>query len=116
MSAGFQREINILGEPTSDRSSKKQALERIYKELKNPSLDSAQVLDMFHSMSKHILKMFVDPIEKCRELSIKIIARYILLISVVGRAEQVQSLLVLLVPVFESQLTSIKVVEPSEVF
>jgi dynein assembly factor 5 len=69
----LNREINILNEATSDRSAKKGALERILKHAQSKeNLDvlAAQIL-------KPLLGAVVDPIEKCRELSMAIITMYI---------------------------------------
>ncbi|KAI8893080.1 armadillo-type protein [Globomyces pollinis-pini] len=100
----LQRELNILSEPTSDRTSKKRALEKIYKETsqKNPQLDS-------NSIIKHLLKSLKDPIEKCRELSINIIESLI-------ASNQVQVTLFLnqIIPVFVQQLGQLQIIEPSE--
>jgi dynein assembly factor 5 len=112
----LQREINILGEPTSDRNSKKTALQKIYQEVTNKNIDGQQVLSIFQVVSKHVLKTIMDPIEKCRELSVNILARFLFLkFSVVTRVDNVEEFLVLIMPIFVNQLAQIKVVEPSEV-
>lgn len=72
----LQREVNILQEATSDRNSKKQALIKILKEISNPLLEPSQILILYGAISKHILLLLQDPIEKCRELSVSIISWY----------------------------------------
>jgi dynein assembly factor 5 len=72
----LQREINILAEPTSDRNSKKQALDKILKEVKNPKLDQGELILLFQSISRHVGLCFADSVEKCRELAVGIISWY----------------------------------------
>lgn len=72
--ANFSREINILTEPTSDRSSKKNALEKILKQLlQQQSADAQDFKNQSILIMKCLMKCLVDPIEKCRELSNKIL-------------------------------------------
>ena len=70
--ANLSREINILTEPTSDRSSKKNALEKILKQLLQQQ-QSAEFKNLSVLIMKCLAKSLVDPIEKCREISMKIL-------------------------------------------
>jgi hypothetical protein len=63
----FQRDLNILAEPTSSRNSKIKSLEKIL---------AAPVYDAKDLLLKSMLKLLSDPVEKCREYSIQIIKRY----------------------------------------
>jgi dynein assembly factor 5 len=68
----LQREINILGEPTSDRNAKRQALQKLVAEAKNTT-DAEKSLLFFQQVSQHVLKTVADPVEKCRELSVDVL-------------------------------------------
>ncbi|KAH9252705.1 hypothetical protein BASA81_009399 [Batrachochytrium salamandrivorans] len=71
----IQRDINVLGESTSDRFAKKKALEHIYNETlsKKPPLSSFLLSRMFSTILRPTLRAVADPVEKCRELSICIL-------------------------------------------
>jgi dynein assembly factor 5 len=78
----LSREINILNEPSSDRSSKKSALEKILKQLTQTQASTtglenetaaADFKNLCMLILKSLIKTLVDPIEKCREISIKIL-------------------------------------------
>jgi dynein assembly factor 5 len=113
MSVTLQREINILSERTSNRGIKSSALTKILKESQNPSLTSGELSNLYLSISTHILSTIVDPIEKCRELSVMIMKRLLHLISFASRVDT-KIMLVGLMPVLVQQLGQIVVVEPAE--
>ncbi|KAJ3256957.1 HEAT repeat-containing protein 2 [Boothiomyces macroporosus] len=58
----LEREINIISEPSSDRNSKRVALNAIL----NSKAVNSQII-------KAVTKTLVDPVEKCREISINIV-------------------------------------------
>ncbi|KAJ3315566.1 HEAT repeat-containing protein 2 [Boothiomyces sp. JEL0838] len=58
----LEREINIISEPSSDRNSKRVALNAIL----NSKAVNSQII-------KAVAKTLVDPVEKCREISINIV-------------------------------------------
>lgn len=103
----LSREINILTEPTSDRTSKKSALEKILKHLIQiqdaPDFKNVCVLIM-----KCLTKSLVDPIEKCREISMKILE------TMVTRVDDLYQFLPNLMPLYTARLGQLQVVEPSE--
>jgi dynein assembly factor 5 len=66
------REINILTEPTSDRSSKKGALDKILNYSKKLSQEELTI--QAPQLMKPLLRSVVDPIEKCREISMDAIS------------------------------------------
>jgi hypothetical protein len=73
----LQRDINILAEPTSDRLSKRRALEKIQRETlgrASRGLDPRLATALLSNLCKPLLKCFSDPVEKCRELAIATIA------------------------------------------
>ncbi|KAJ3268168.1 HEAT repeat-containing protein 2 [Terramyces sp. JEL0728] len=84
----LEREVNIISEPSSDRNSKRQALNSI---LNSKTINSPIV--------KAVAKTISDPIEKCREISI----------SIVNQVTD-KELLVEIIPVFVLQIQK----EPSE--
>lgn len=103
----MNRDMNILSDATSDRSAKRKALERIQTEISNPASQSYTLIAV---ILKQLLKSLVDPIEKCRELSITIIQTLI----DTNTAESVTRQLPLIMPVFVVVLGSVEVVEQSE--
>ena len=70
---GIQRDINCLSE--DNKSTRKRAIEKICKELikKKPPLNSGVLQECLESIIKPVLKIFSDPSEKCRELSIQFV-------------------------------------------
>ncbi|KAJ3331441.1 HEAT repeat-containing protein 2 [Blyttiomyces sp. JEL0837] len=107
----LQRDLNILSEPTSDRNSKRRALERIQREtIDRGKTGLAPVLatEILRDLLKPLLRCVSDPIEKCRELSIRILA---------GFTPLVHDLTVSLpytLPVLSSRLSQPDIVEPAE--
>ena len=71
----LQRDINCLAD--DNRTSRKRALTKLIKDL----FDPAQPADVLQELAPHIvkpvLKVFPDSMEKNRELSIVLIAKYI---------------------------------------
>ncbi|KAI9366152.1 armadillo-type protein [Zopfochytrium polystomum] len=107
----LQRDVNILAEVTSDRGSKRRALEKIQRETVsrgvsglNPQLATVLLQDL----AKTLLRCFADPFEKSRELAIKIIAGFTPLVS-----DIIPSLPYTL-PVLSLRLAQPDIVEPSE--
>ncbi|KAJ3359863.1 HEAT repeat-containing protein 2 [Kappamyces sp. JEL0680] len=101
------REINILNEATSDRASKKGALEKILKQLQGIK-DGKEVDAFAAALLKPLLRAVVDPIEKCRELSMAIIE------LVVANSQSAHPLLTDLIPLFSARLAQVKILEQSE--
>ena len=70
---GLQRDINSLSD--DNRGTRKRALEKITKEVFSKAKFSAAVLQVtFEEILKPILKLFSDPTEKCRELSVQMVS------------------------------------------
>ncbi|XJO70408.1 hypothetical protein BDV3_000086 [Batrachochytrium dendrobatidis] len=106
----IQRDINVLGEPTSDRSAKRRALEHIQSEtlLKKPALNPQVLFKVFSSITRSTLRAVSDPVEKCRELSITIISGF------VKNVDDVIPFLPYIIPTFTSRLAQPEIVEPAE--
>ncbi|KAH6565449.1 hypothetical protein BASA60_009949 [Batrachochytrium salamandrivorans] len=106
----IQRDINVLGESTSDRFAKKKALEHIYNETlsKKPPLSSFLLSRMFSTILRPTLRAVADPVEKCRELSICIIAGF------VKSVDDTSPFLPYIVPSFAARLAQPELVEPAE--
>ncbi|KAI8927803.1 armadillo-type protein [Entophlyctis helioformis] len=109
----IQRDINVLGETTSDRMSKRRSLERIQRETLNArgpaaSLDPRVQSKVFASILRTILRAVSDPVEKCRELSIAIIAGF------TKRVDSIIPFLPYIVPTFAARLGQPDIVEPAE--
>jgi dynein assembly factor 5, axonemal len=96
----MQREINILNEISSDRNQKKLALQKLLAFSKENEAVEISIL-------QPILRTLVDPIEKCRELSV------LILHQLAGKADPVVVLKDLL-PVLVKQLGSKEIKETSE--
>ncbi|KAJ1553513.1 HEAT repeat-containing protein 2, partial [Cladochytrium tenue] len=108
----LQRDTNILAEPTSDRASKRRALEKIRRETVArgnaglaPPLASALLLDL----ARPLLRCLVDSVEKCRELAARILAdRFTPLV------DNVVPSLPYTLPVLSLRLGQPEITEPSE--
>jgi dynein assembly factor 5 len=96
----MQREINILNEISSDRNQKKLALQKLLAFTKENEAIEISIL-------QPILRTLVDPIEKCRELSV------LILHQLAGKADSIVVLKDLL-PVLVKQLGSKEIKETSE--
>ena len=59
-----------------DRSTRKRAVERLKRATvdASKSLTKEELQETFELLIKHLLKLFSDPIEKCRELSITLVS------------------------------------------
>lgn len=44
----------------------------------NKSLSKEELQETFELLIKHLLKLFSDPVEKCRELSIELVSEYVI--------------------------------------
>ena len=69
----LQRDINCLAD--DNRGTRKRALEKINKEVfsKKSKLSASVMKTVFEEILKPVLKLFSDPTEKCRELSLQIV-------------------------------------------
>ncbi|RKO91223.1 armadillo-type protein [Blyttiomyces helicus] len=108
----LQRDINILGEPTSDRLAKRRALERIGASpvLAAPadSMDPAVVGVVARAIVWPLVRCFADPVEKCRELSVGVV------VGLGKRSDDPTPLLEHILPAIESRLAQPEIVEPAE--
>ena len=94
-----------MGESTSDRQSKKRALERILKQVN--TVATLDALPLFQSLHKTVLKGLSDPVEKCRELCVQILGFFV-------QKLDIGPFLVALMPCLVAQLGQMDLVEPSE--
>lgn len=69
----LQRDINCLTD--DNRGTRKRALEKISKEVfsKKSKLSASVMKTVFEEILKPVLKLFSDPTEKCRELSLQMV-------------------------------------------
>lgn len=78
-----QRDLNCLSDP--DRNTRKRALEKISKDVQarsgKPDFTADVVKHNLDLLHKPLLKCIKDPAEKCRELSITILAALIPLVT-----------------------------------
>lgn len=105
---GLARHLNTLGE--ENKLARRKALENIRRDTvnRNPQLDPVELKSILNELLKPLLKEFSDPAEKCRELSIYIIRRF--LKSVAVPVEY----LPYIVPVIGQRLGQPEITEPSE--
>ncbi|KAK9692650.1 hypothetical protein K7432_014239 [Basidiobolus ranarum] len=72
----IQRDVNRLEDAGTDRVSKRRALESIEKVIFGSEKAEDIYIVLFDTLGATLLKMSVDSVEKCRELSVKIIAKF----------------------------------------
>ncbi|OUM70216.1 hypothetical protein PIROE2DRAFT_37495, partial [Piromyces sp. E2] len=105
----IQRDINILGEISSDRLAKRRALEKIKRETigsrKRLSVEILQKL--FFNISNALVRCLGDSVEKCRELSTQIITDFFETIDPVPFISYIM-------PVFVNRYSQPEIIEPSE--
>ncbi|KAJ3296291.1 HEAT repeat-containing protein 2 [Borealophlyctis nickersoniae] len=107
----LQRDVNILGEQTSDRAAKRRSLERIRRETvdrRSGPLDPRLASAVFAALVKPLLRCFADSVEKCRELSVGLV------MSFAKAMDDVTPFLAYIVPVVESRLGQPELVETAE--
>lgn len=105
---GIARHINCLGE--ENRNTRKKALEGIKKDTlqRKPPLAASELQLIFSEVAKPLLKIFSDPVEKCRELSIDIIREYM------KNVDKPDESLPYVIPVLVQRLGQQEIIEPSE--
>ncbi len=105
---GLSRHLNCLSE--ENRNTRKRAIQGIGKgtlEL-NPSLEPEVLQCVLTEIIKPVLKLFSDPTEKCRELSI------LFLSNCMDKVSDVSEFLPMTMPVLVQRLGQHEVIEPSE--
>ena len=108
LTKSFARHINGLADDS--KFSRRKAVEAIGKELRKQAqeLSSSEYQLLFEDLVKPLLKVFSDPIEKCRELTILIVY------DSIGNLEKPQQMLHFIVPLLVQRLGQQEIVEPSE--
>ncbi|XP_068729927.1 dynein axonemal assembly factor 5-like [Montipora capricornis] len=104
----LHRDINCLAD--DNRGTRKRALEKIRKEVfsKKPHFSATVLQVTFEEILKPALKLFADPTEKCRELSVQLVSEF---------SKQVTDLsqfLPYLIPTVVQRLGQPELVEPCE--
>ncbi|EDV28055.1 uncharacterized protein TRIADDRAFT_53253 [Trichoplax adhaerens] len=104
----LQRDINCLED--DDRSTRKRAIEKISSETvgRRDQLNQDELQDLFKAIIKPLLKRFSDPVEKCRQLSIKLTSSFL------SKVKNYGDILPYLIPCVRSRLATPEIVEPSE--
>lgn len=105
----IQRDINILGEISSNRVAKRRALEKIKREtIGNKKRLSVEILQkLFFNTSNALVRCLDDSVEKCRELATQTITEFIETIDPVPFISY-------LMPVFVNRYSQPEIIEPSE--
>ncbi|KAI8999439.1 armadillo-type protein [Gaertneriomyces semiglobifer] len=107
----LQRDLNILSESSSDRNSKRRALEKVKKEtIANSALkvDHVRMRLVFTSLCKILVRLLGDNVEKCRELSAEI------LMGFTDYVDDITPFLAYIVPTIGTRLGQKEIIEPSE--
>lgn len=102
------RHTNSLSD--SNRATRKRGLEGVQKELFSESTitQTAVVKLIFKDLQPSLVKLVSDPVEKCRELAITIIQKY------VESTSDFATVLPVIVPCFVQRLGQQDIIEPSE--
>lgn len=100
------RHLNCLNQ--EDKYARKRALESIKMETIDKGLSSTVLQEVFVCLQKSLLKCMSDPMERCRELAIKIFGDFI---RCVPRPEDS---LPYLIPTLSQRLGETTIVEPAE--
>lgn len=105
---GLARHINCLGE--DNKMSRRRALESIKKDTvdRKPPLDPSDLKSLFSDLLKPLLKEFSDPMEKCREISVDTVKKFL------GTVPSPEDSLPYIIPVIVQRLGQPEIVEPSE--
>ena len=105
---GLARHINCLGE--DNKMARRKALENIKKDTvdRNPPLNPSVLKSLFSEVLKPLLKEFSDPMERCREISVQTVKKFL---DVVPSPEDS---LPYIVPVIVQRLGQPEIIEPSE--
>lgn len=100
------RHVNSLGDP--NRATRKRGLEGIKKELFGTKLPTDTVTNLYKDLQGPLVLLVTDPVEKCRELTISLVEKYIEVTGDFG------STLPLMVPMFVQRMGQQDIVETSE--
>ena len=105
---GLARHINCLGE--ENKMARRRALESIKKDTvgRNPSLSPSELKSLFNDLLKPLLKEFSDPMERCREISVDTVKKFLCLIP------SPEDSLSYIMPVLVQRLGQPEIIEPSE--
>ena len=105
---GLARHINCLGE--ENKMARRRALESIKKDTvgRNPSLSPSELKSLFNDLLKPLLKEFSDPMERCREISVDTVKKFLCLIP------SPEDSLPYIMPVLVQRLGPPEIIEPSE--
>ncbi|KAJ3166316.1 HEAT repeat-containing protein 2 [Geranomyces variabilis] len=107
----LQRDLNILSEPTSDRASKRRAMDHIKKEVfskPGKSQDPSFYRLVFDGLQRPLLRCLSDSVENCRETSCGIIVNF------ANSMDNVTPFLPYIVPAIVARLDQPEIVEPAE--
>ena len=105
---GLARHINCLGE--ENKMARRRALESIKKDTveRKPPLSASELKSLFSDLLKPLLKEFSDPTERCREISVDMVKKFLSLVP------SPEDSLPYIMPVLVQRLGQPEIVEPSE--
>lgn len=100
------RHLNCLNEDS--KSTRKRALDSIRKETFDKRLSSVALQEVFACLLKSLLKCLSDPMERCREAAVQMIADFI------RNVPQPEESLPYLIPALSQRLGGNEILEPAE--
>lgn len=100
------RHVNSLSDP--NRASRKRGLDGIKTELFGKDLPCETVTNMYRDLQGPLVLLMADPVEKCREITVTIVEKYIELTG------DIESTSPLIVPMLVQRLGQQDLIEPSE--
>lgn len=102
----MNRDIQMLGDP--NKMARKRTVEKISKEIVNNNYTEDVMDALFNELSKPLLKLYADPIDRTRELSIDLITRMLSLIS------KPEEYIGYIISTMHQRLADDKILEPTE--
>eukprot|EP00040_Diaphanoeca_grandis_P015851 m.81391 g.81391 ORF g.81391 m.81391 type:complete len:844 (-) comp25414_c0_seq1:127-2658(-) len=103
---GMRRDINCLGD--TSKMTRKRAIGNVRKQTLDAGHPPAVLQILMDATLKPLLKLFADPTEKCRELSVELITDFTQAVT------SVEPMLPYIVPVITSRLGQSELIESSE--
>ena len=100
------RHINCLSD--ENKNVRKRALQGLQKDTLIDVSEPRVLQLVFNEISKPLLKVVSDPVEKCRELAISYLT------TAIQKIQNIQDFLPYIIPVFVQRLGQQEIIEPSE--
>jgi len=108
VSQQISRYINCLGDP--NRNTRKKGLEAINKEIfaSHKNIPLSVLMQVFDELTPTLAKLLTDPVEKCRELALNLLQKYL------ESSKNYSSAVSYIIPILVQRLGQQEITEPSE--